>query len=183
MFNDPMISLMFMLLLCFLGMLVMFLYVVRALGAQNAFLREGLARQQKSLDDHERHLMELVFLMRGKAAAPTGKNGAGESAPRPARAAESPAPRGEPSADISASGFRQGAAVSARPAPAKARSPEEEELLAFLDDAASVSPLAGGRALGLAGPARRASPASGLSLGGGRGGEVKGRRLDMILED
>jgi hypothetical protein len=64
MFDDPQISLMIMLLLCFLGMLVMFLFVIRSLSSQAATLREGFNRQQSTLADMEQQLMDMNFALR-----------------------------------------------------------------------------------------------------------------------
>ena len=49
MFSDPSSGLMLMLLLGFAGILVMFLFLLRAMAAQQAFLREHLSRQEALL--------------------------------------------------------------------------------------------------------------------------------------
>lgn len=64
MFNDSLISLMVMLLLCFMGMLVMFLFVIRSLSVQTAALREGFTRQQSTLADLEQQIMDMNFALR-----------------------------------------------------------------------------------------------------------------------
>lgn len=64
MFNDSLISLMIMLLLCFMGMLVMFLFVIRSLSVQTAVLREGFTRQQSALADLEQQIMDMNFALR-----------------------------------------------------------------------------------------------------------------------
>ena len=64
MLNDSLISLMIMLLLCFMGMLVMFLFVIRSQSTQAAVLREGFTRQQSTLADLEQQLMDMNFALR-----------------------------------------------------------------------------------------------------------------------
>ena len=61
MFNDSLISLMIMLLLCFMGMLVMFLFVIRSLSVQTASLREGFARQQSTEHFHLFLIAQVVI--------------------------------------------------------------------------------------------------------------------------
>ncbi len=116
MFSDPMVSLMFMLLLCFVGMLVMFLFVIRTITAQANALRDGFAGQQKILDDVEQRLMEATFALRAlqaqtgreepagtalekKPSVPRGpsalpREGGGASRPAPGNGGVSASPHG-----------------------------------------------------------------------------------------
>ncbi len=64
MFQDPLTTVMAMLLLCFMGILVMFLFFVRSLSSQAAEMRESFRKQQLSLADIERQLMDLSFALR-----------------------------------------------------------------------------------------------------------------------
>lgn len=64
MFQDPLTTVMAMLLLCFMGILVMFLFFVRSLSSQAAETRESFRKQQLSLADIERQLMDLNFALR-----------------------------------------------------------------------------------------------------------------------
>ena len=87
MFQDPLTTVMAMLLLCFMGILVMFLFFIRSLSSQAAEMRESFRKQQLSLADIERQLMDMSFAQRkaqGSAAetiepglpAPSGPAGA-----------------------------------------------------------------------------------------------------------
>lgn len=64
MFQDPLTTVMAMLLLCFMGILVMFLFFIRSLSAQAAEMREAFRKQQLSLADIERQLMDMSFTQR-----------------------------------------------------------------------------------------------------------------------
>lgn len=64
MFEDPMISLRVMILLCFMGMLVMFLFVIRSLAAQTAALKDSFTRQQSAMADMEQQIMDMNFVVR-----------------------------------------------------------------------------------------------------------------------
>ena len=64
MFTDPLVSLMVMLMLCFVGTLVMFLFVIRALASHTAAMREQVARQMSVLGDLEHQLMDMSFVLR-----------------------------------------------------------------------------------------------------------------------
>ena len=64
MFHDSMVALMVMLLLCFFGMLVMFLFVIRSHSVMTATLKEGQRQQQLALSDIERQLMDISFQFR-----------------------------------------------------------------------------------------------------------------------
>ena len=66
MFQDPLTAVMAMLLLCFMGILVMFLFLIRSLSSQAAEVREAFRKQQMSLADMERQLMDLNFALRKK---------------------------------------------------------------------------------------------------------------------
>ncbi len=68
MFENQFSSLMLMQLLCFSGMLVMFLFVIRALSNQNTLLRESARQQQNALADMERQLMDISFMVRSNRA-------------------------------------------------------------------------------------------------------------------
>ena len=111
MFNDSLISLMIMLLLCFMGMLVMFLFVIRSLSVQTASLREGFARQQSTLADLEQQIMDMNFALRrmqknsGFEGVPEGAGALNVSAPGAAPAMsrpEAPAVSAAPKPQISA---------------------------------------------------------------------------------
>lgn len=80
MFQDPLTTVMAMLLLCFMGILVMFLFFVRSLSSQAAEMRESFRKQQLSLADIERQLMDLSFSLRklqGGDGAPSEANAVG----------------------------------------------------------------------------------------------------------
>lgn len=64
MFDNALISLMFMVMLCFVGMLVMFLFVIRSLTAQANTVREYQRQQQTALADLERMIMDISFSLR-----------------------------------------------------------------------------------------------------------------------
>ena len=75
MFQDPLTTVMAMLLLCFMGILVMFLFFIRSLSSQAAEMRESFRKQQLSLADIERQLMDMSFTLRKL------QGGEGEAAP------------------------------------------------------------------------------------------------------
>ncbi len=64
MFQDPLTTVMAMLLLCFIGILVMFLFFIRSLSSQAGEMREAFRKQQLSLADIERQLMDMSFGLR-----------------------------------------------------------------------------------------------------------------------
>ena len=66
MFEDSMITLMVMLLLCFVGMLIMFLFVIRSNTAIEASLKEMTRQVQAHLADIERQLMEINYANRSQ---------------------------------------------------------------------------------------------------------------------
>ncbi len=80
MFENSLISLMLMLLLCFAGMLVMFLFIIKSLSTQIAVLREGFRRQEAAFADMERQVMEITFALRQRHP-----RNAAESTESPAR--------------------------------------------------------------------------------------------------
>lgn len=59
--GNSMIALMLMLLLCFIGMLVMFLFVIRSNTILSDTLKESIRQQRQALHDIERQLLELSF--------------------------------------------------------------------------------------------------------------------------
>lgn len=59
--ESSMIALMLMLFLCFIGMLVMFLFVIRSNTALSESIRDASKQQRQLFNDIERHLMELSF--------------------------------------------------------------------------------------------------------------------------
>jgi hypothetical protein len=59
MFQDPLTAVMAMLLLCFVGMMVMFIFVIRSLASQSDETREAFRKQQLFLADLERQIMDL----------------------------------------------------------------------------------------------------------------------------
>lgn len=64
MFSDPMVAVMAMLILCFTGMLVMFIFVVRSLSSHAEEMREAFRKQQMFLADLEKQFMDMSFAMR-----------------------------------------------------------------------------------------------------------------------
>ncbi len=70
-------GLMLMLLLGFVGILVMFLFLMRSLAAQQALLRENAARHEALLVDLEGRLKETLHLLR-KGAGPADSAGAAQ---------------------------------------------------------------------------------------------------------
>lgn len=56
-----MVALMLMLLLCFIGMLVMFLFVIRSNTVLSDSIKEATRQQRQTLNDIERQLLELSF--------------------------------------------------------------------------------------------------------------------------
>jgi hypothetical protein len=64
MFTDPLATTMAMQMLFFVGMVVVFFFLSRAISAQGEETREALRKQQMYLADLERQLMEMSFLLR-----------------------------------------------------------------------------------------------------------------------
>ncbi|MDR1946977.1 MAG: hypothetical protein LBQ51_07415 [Desulfovibrio sp.] len=64
MFSDPVAATMVMQILFFIGMVVMFFFLARAMSAQGEETREALRKQQMYLADLERQLMDMSFLLR-----------------------------------------------------------------------------------------------------------------------
>jgi hypothetical protein len=80
MFSDPLTAVMAMLILCFSGILVMFLFVIRSLVGQRAEMREAFRKQQLFLADLERQFMDLSFLLRNLQGKENAKDfGPGET--------------------------------------------------------------------------------------------------------
>lgn len=78
MFSDPMVAVMTMLLLFFIGMVLMFLFMVRILSSHKEDFRESLRKQQILLADMERQLREIGFSLRGpQEGGDAVKNAAG----------------------------------------------------------------------------------------------------------
>ena len=71
MFEDSMVTLMVMLLLCFVGMLVMFLFVIRSNTVLDASIKESTRQMQAHLADIERQLMEINYTSRNSGKAPS----------------------------------------------------------------------------------------------------------------
>lgn len=69
MFQDPITALMAMLFLCFGGILLMFVFVIRSLAAQAESRKEDVRRQQLMLADIERQLMDMKGALRRHASA------------------------------------------------------------------------------------------------------------------
>ena len=78
MFQDPFITLMTMLLLCFMGILMMFLFFIRSLASQEKEIHEAFRKQQLHLADIERQLMDVTFALRKLSEKDDGAS-AGES--------------------------------------------------------------------------------------------------------
>lgn len=64
MFSDPLTAAMTMQILCFFGMVVIFIFVMRSLSSLTEELRESFRKQQMFLSDMERQLMDLNFAVR-----------------------------------------------------------------------------------------------------------------------
>lgn len=64
MFSDPLLAAMTMLLLFFVGVLVMFLFVIRSMSSFGEEMRESFRKQQMFLADLERQFMEMSFTLR-----------------------------------------------------------------------------------------------------------------------
>ncbi|WP_027187743.1 hypothetical protein [Desulfovibrio cuneatus] len=64
MFENATVSLMFMVLLGFVGIFVMFLFILRALSQQTTLMKELFKQQQATLADVDRQLMDIHYLMR-----------------------------------------------------------------------------------------------------------------------
>lgn len=81
MFDDPSVSVLAMIFLCFIGMVIMFICIVRAQAAQLAYLKETQQQQLAMLADVEKHIMDLSFSLRtyqaSEASSPTPKDSSG----------------------------------------------------------------------------------------------------------
>lgn len=73
MFSDPATAVMSMIMLCFGGMIVMFVFIIRANAAQSDELREAMRKQQMVLADLERQVMEMNFALRRLSGAEGGQ--------------------------------------------------------------------------------------------------------------
>ena len=77
MFSDPLVALMLMVMLCFIGMLVMFLFVIRATTNHSHGLRESERRVSLALSEIERQLLDLSYALRQRETG--GKTGGSSS--------------------------------------------------------------------------------------------------------
>ncbi len=68
MFSDSLMAMMFMQVLCFVGTLVMFLFIIRSLASQTAAIRDAQRKQQDALADVERQMMDMAFHLRRMSA-------------------------------------------------------------------------------------------------------------------
>lgn len=73
MFSDPATAVMAMIMLCFGGMIVMFVFIIRASAAHSDELREAFRKQQMVLADLERQVMEMSFALRRLTGADDGQ--------------------------------------------------------------------------------------------------------------
>lgn len=64
MFSDPNTAIMAMIMLCFAGMIVMFIFIIRSHVSHSEELREALRKQQLVMADLERQVMEMSFAIR-----------------------------------------------------------------------------------------------------------------------
>ncbi|MDR2123872.1 MAG: hypothetical protein LBP38_02680 [Desulfovibrio sp.] len=92
MFTDPLATTMAMQMLFFVGLVVVFFFLARAISAQGEETREALRKQQMYLDDLERRLMDMSFLLR---RLPGGEDVNPAAEPARTRNALSPAGRKE----------------------------------------------------------------------------------------
>lgn len=69
MFSDPVTAVMTMIMLCFGGMIIMFVFFVRSGAVYSEELREALRKQQMVLADLERQIMEMNFALRRLSGA------------------------------------------------------------------------------------------------------------------
>ncbi|MDR2605642.1 MAG: hypothetical protein LBC55_09915 [Desulfovibrio sp.] len=88
MFTDPLATTMAMQMLFFVGLVVVFFFLARAVSAQGEETREALRKQQMYLADLERQLMDMSFLLRrgqgGEEAVPAAEPGRARDALSPA---------------------------------------------------------------------------------------------------
>lgn len=64
MFSDPLVAVMAMLILCFSGILVMFIFLIRSLAGQRDEMRDSFRKQQMYMADLERQFLEMNFAFR-----------------------------------------------------------------------------------------------------------------------
>jgi hypothetical protein len=72
MFTDPLAMTMAMQMLFFVGLIVVFFFLARAMAAQGEETRESLRKQQMFLADLERQFMEMSFLLRQRQGSKEG---------------------------------------------------------------------------------------------------------------
>lgn len=77
MFSDPVTAVMAMIMLCFGGMIVMFVFIIRSGAAHSDELREAFRKQQMVLADLERQVMEMNFALRRLSGADEGQASSG----------------------------------------------------------------------------------------------------------
>lgn len=88
MFSDPVTAVMTMIMLCFGGMIIMFVFFVRSGAVYSEELREALRKQQMVLADLERQIMEMNFALRRLSGAEDSRTA---SVTRPSSSAASSA--------------------------------------------------------------------------------------------
>jgi hypothetical protein len=64
MFSNPLVATMSMQMLCFVGIVVIFIFVIRSLAAMNKEMREAFRKQRMFLSDLERQFMKMDFTLR-----------------------------------------------------------------------------------------------------------------------
>lgn len=73
MFSDPATALMAMIMLCFGGMIIMFVFMIKSNATRADMLREALLKQQMVLADLEHQVMEMNFALRHSYGAENGQ--------------------------------------------------------------------------------------------------------------
>ena len=127
MFSDPATAVMAMIMLCFGGMIVMFVFLIRSNAANSDELREALRKQQMLLADLERQLMETSFALRRLSGAEDSRTA---SVTRPSSPG-TPLP-GSPSSGSSGAGT---SGPSGRAASGNAGARSDEDLSSMLEAA------------------------------------------------
>ncbi|MDR2668843.1 MAG: hypothetical protein LBC14_02675 [Desulfovibrio sp.] len=88
MFTDPLATAIAVQMLFFVGLVVVFFFLARAISAQGEETRDALRKQQMYLADLERQLMDMSFLLRrrqgGEDANPAAEPGRARDALSPA---------------------------------------------------------------------------------------------------
>lgn len=77
MFADPLTASMTMQILCFFGMVVIFVFIARSLSAMSAEMREAFRKQQLFLSDLERQILDLNFTARRLSGEEAEQNAPG----------------------------------------------------------------------------------------------------------